>query len=58
MTTPTKEVLDSVDPDEVLPMRKMISDKNEAARGGKSFDEHPFLAKTRNLLPGYKQVEK
>ena len=35
----------------------MRTDKNEATRGGKSFDEHPLLAKTRNLLPGYKDKQ-
>ena len=54
---PTKEVLDTVAPDEILPMRKMRTDKNEATRGGKSFGEHPLLAKTRNLLPGYKDKQ-
>ena len=37
VTIPTKEVLDFVDPEEVLPMRKMRTDKNESIRGGKSF---------------------
>lgn len=54
---PTKEVLDTVDPGEVLPMIKMRTDKNEATRGGKGFDEHPPLANTRNLLPCYKDKQ-
>ena len=50
-------IVDTVDPDEVLPLRKMSTDKDEATRGGKSYDEHLLLAKTTNLLPGYKDKQ-
>ena len=53
----TKEVLDTVDPDEVSPMRKMTTDKDESTRGNKKYVDHPLLAKTRDLLPGYKDKQ-
>ena len=54
---PTKEVLDTIDPSEVLPMRKLHTDKNEATRGNRSYADHPLSAKTRNIVPGYKDKQ-
>ena len=57
VTVPTQEVLRTLDPSEVLPMRKLRTDKNEATRGGRSYQEHPLRAKTRNIVPGYKDKQ-
>ncbi|MDA8583368.1 hypothetical protein N9L68_04025 [bacterium] len=57
VTMPSKYVLDTVSPDEVLPTRKLRTDKNEATRGDRSYEENPLLAKTRNIVPGYKDKQ-
>jgi hypothetical protein len=47
------EVARALDKNAVLPLRPVRTDKNEATRGDKSFEEHPLIAKTRLVCPGY-----
>ncbi|CAK0902792.1 unnamed protein product [Prorocentrum cordatum] len=54
---PTNECLKAIDPSEVLPKRKLHTDKNEATNGSISYDYHPLQAKTRNTVPGYKDKQ-
>ncbi len=43
----------TLDKSQVLPLRPVRTDKNEATRGDKSFEAHPLIAKTRLVCPGY-----
>ena len=48
-----EDVASKLDKSLLLPLRPVRTDKNEMTRGGKSFDEHPLIAKTRLACPGY-----
>ncbi|CAK0808101.1 unnamed protein product [Prorocentrum cordatum] len=52
---PTEEELAGVDKTAILPMRRVRTDKNEATRGNLSYEQHPLKAKSRNIVPGYKE---
>ncbi len=42
-----------LDKNGILPLRPVRTDKNEATRGNKSYEQHPVIAKTRLVCPGY-----
>ncbi|CAK0827876.1 unnamed protein product, partial [Prorocentrum cordatum] len=54
---PTEEELAGVDKTAILPMRRVRTDKNEATRGNLSYEQHPLKAKSRNIVPGYKDKQ-
>eukprot|EP00959_Pyramimonas_sp_CCMP1952_P087576 1832538-Pyramimonas_sp.AAC.1 len=54
---PTEEELAGVDMTAVLPMRRVRTDKNEATGGNLSYEQHPLKAKSRNIVPGYKDKQ-
>ncbi|CAK0825490.1 unnamed protein product [Prorocentrum cordatum] len=54
---PTDEELAGVDQSAILPMRRVRTDKNEATRGNLSYEQHPLKAKSRNIVPGYKDKQ-
>ena len=54
---PTDEELASIDTTDVLPMRRVRTDKNEPTRGNLSYEQHPLKAKSRNIVPGYKDKQ-
>ena len=41
----------------MLTFRMIRTDKNEATRGGTSYQEHPLKAKSRGVLPGYRDKQ-
>jgi hypothetical protein len=47
------DVAAKLDKDGILPLRPVRTDKNEATRGDKSYEQHPVIAKTRLVCPGY-----
>ena len=57
MERPRPEELDSLEKSDVLTFRMIRTDKNEATRGGKSYQEHPLKAKSRGALPGYRDKQ-
>ena len=54
---PRLEELDALEKNDVLTFRMIRTDKNEATRGGKSYQEHPLKAKSRGVLPGYRDKQ-
>ena len=48
---PKPEELVGLEKNDVLTFRMIRTDKNEATRGGKSYQEHPLKAKSRGVLP-------
>ena len=46
------EELNGLEKNDVLTFRMIRTDKNEATRGEKSYQEHPLKAKSRGVLPG------
>ena len=54
---PTEEELANVEKADILPMRRVRTDKNEPTRGNLSYDQHPLKAKSRNIVPGYKDKQ-
>ena len=54
---PTQEEIEQLDPANVLPFGWSETDKNEGTRGDKSYDEHPLKAKSRGVVPGYKDPQ-
>ena len=57
MERPKPEELVGLDKNDVLTFRMIRTDKNEATRGGKSYQEHPLKAKSRGVLPGYRDKQ-
>ena len=51
------EELDGLEKNDVLTFRMIRTDKNEATRGGKSYQEHPLKANCRGVLPGYRDKQ-
>ena len=51
---PRPEELEGLEKNDVLTFRMIRTDKNEATRGKKSYQEHPLKAKSRGVLPGYR----
>ena len=54
---PTEAELEGVDQSAILPMRRVRTDKNEATRGNLTYEQHPLKAKSRNIVPGYKDKQ-
>ncbi|CAK0847357.1 unnamed protein product [Prorocentrum cordatum] len=54
---PTEEELAGVDKTAILPMRRVRTDKKEETRGNLSYEQHPLKAKSRNIVPGYKDKQ-
>ncbi|CAK0806782.1 unnamed protein product [Prorocentrum cordatum] len=54
---PTEKELAGVEKTDVLPMRRVRTDKNEPTRGSLSYEQHPLKAKSRNIVPGYKDKQ-
>jgi hypothetical protein len=54
---PTDADLQGIDLSSVLTFRMLRTDKNEATRGNKDFKTHPLKAKSRGVLPGYKDKQ-
>ena len=54
---PDELELATVDEKDVVPMRVVRTDKNEATRGEKDVDEHPILAKSRIVSQGFKDPQ-
>ena len=57
MERPKPEELIGLEKNDVLTFRMIRTDKNEATRGGKSYQEHPLKAKSRGVLPGYRDKQ-
>ena len=47
------EDLATLDPKDIMNIRRLSTDKNEATRGDKTYEDHPVKAKTRLIIPGY-----
>jgi hypothetical protein len=52
-----EDVAAKLDNNLLLPLRPVRTDKNEMTRGDRSFDEHPLIAKTRLVCPGYRDPQ-
>ncbi|CAK0897251.1 unnamed protein product [Prorocentrum cordatum] len=54
---PCEEEIAGVEKTDILPMRRVRADKNEPARGSLSCEQRPLRAKSRGIVPGYKDKQ-
>ncbi|CAK0822266.1 unnamed protein product, partial [Prorocentrum cordatum] len=50
---PNEEEVAGVEKADILPMRRVRTNKNEPTKESLSYEQHPLKAKSRNIVPGY-----